>query len=222
MTDVKGIRAPTKTATGKYIDRNLFFVADPRQKDKYAEHGWDVASIVADPLFLNPTGGDFRVKAGSPAFKIGFKNFPMDQFGVKKPSLKAISAMPVIPTLNIGSDKSTPSAASSLRETADVFWLGAKLHDLKGEEFSAYGTRKEDGGIALAEVSRASEAARSGLKENDLFQAVNGRQVATSSQLLKVLVEAGQTALNVTLVRNQQVTALVQRVSPVNEPALSR
>ena len=54
MTDVKGIRAPTKTATGKRIDKNLFFVADPRQKNKYSEYGWDLYSIVGDPLFLDP------------------------------------------------------------------------------------------------------------------------------------------------------------------------
>ena len=37
---------------------------------------------------------------------------------------------------------------------AELFWLGAKLHELKGEEFSAYGTRKEDGGVALNEVPK--------------------------------------------------------------------
>ena len=85
MTDVKGIRAPTKAATGTYIGKNLFFVADPKQKDKYAEHGWDVDSIVGDPLFVAPALGDFRAKEGSPALEIGFENFAMDQFGVKKP-----------------------------------------------------------------------------------------------------------------------------------------
>ena len=56
--------------------------------------GWDEDSIVADPLFVDPAKGDFRVKDGSPALKLGFKNFPMDQFGVKKPSLKAIARTP--------------------------------------------------------------------------------------------------------------------------------
>jgi hypothetical protein len=187
MTDVKGIRAPTKTATGKTIDKNLFFVTDRKQKEKYAEHGWDLNSIVGDPLFWDPAGGDFRVKEGSPALEIGFENFPMDQFGVKKPSLKAIAKTPVIPALAAGNEGGvSPAAPMAVR---DEFWLGAKLHDLEGEEFSAYGTRKEDGGVALTEVPRTSEAARCGLRENDLVQAVNDRQIANTGQLFKTLVE---------------------------------
>ena len=193
MSDVKGIRAPTKTATGKHIDKNLFFVTDHKQKDKYAEYGWDLNSIVGDPLFLDPAGGDFRVKNGSPAFEIGFENFPMDQFGVKKPSLKAIAKTPVIPALDIGNKGAVTPAMQTA--AGDVFWLGAKLHDLEGEEFSAYGTRKEDGGVTLLEVPRTSEAARCGLKENDLIQAVNGRQVTNSGQLFTALAKVGQAAL---------------------------
>jgi membrane-associated protease RseP (regulator of RpoE activity) len=208
MTDVKGIRAPTETATGKYIDKNLFFVTDHDQKDKYAEQGWDLNSIVGDPLFMDPGGGDFRVKEGSPALEIGFKNFPMDQFGVKKPALKAIAEAPVIPDLDIGTAESTPSSGPVPTTAAEVVWLGAKLHDLKGEEFSAYGTRKEDGGVALAEVPETSEAARYGLKENDLIQAVNGQQVANSRQLFTALAEFAQAPLKVTLVRNQQVAEI--------------
>lgn len=204
MSDVKGIRAPTNAATGKNIDKNLFFVADPKQKDKYAEQGWDGNSVVGDPLFLDPAGGDFRVQDGSPALDIGFENFPMDQFGVKKPSLKAVAKTPVIPALETGSKDATSPARS--KAAGDVFWLGAKLHNLQGEEFSAYGTRKEDGGIALIEVPEASEATRCGLKENDLMQAINGHQVTNCSQLFAVLADLGPEALAVTLVRQQQVT----------------
>jgi len=39
--------------------------------------------------FINPAEGDFRVKEGSPALKLGFKNFAMDQFGVVNPRLKS-------------------------------------------------------------------------------------------------------------------------------------
>ena len=208
MTDVKGIRAPTQTATGKRIDNNLFFVADPKQKDKYAEFGWDQHSIVGNPLFLEPAAGDFRVKEGSPAIDLGFKNFAMDQFGVKKPSLKAIARTPIIPALDSRSEDGVSSVASTQKAVADVFWLGARLHDLEGEEFSAYGTRKEDGGIVLLEVPKTSEAARCGLKENDLIQAVSGRRVAGSSQLFAVLAGVGKAPLNVTLVRNQQVMTI--------------
>lgn len=43
--------------------------------------GYDLQSTIADPLFVNPQKGDYRVKENSPALKLGFKNFPMDQFG---------------------------------------------------------------------------------------------------------------------------------------------
>jgi len=216
MTDVKGIRAPTKTASGKCIDKNLFFVTDHKQKDKYAEQGWDLNSIVGDPLFLDPAGGDFRVKEGSPAFKIGFENFPMDQFGVKKPALKAIAETPVIPELGsskAGSHSRAPSKILASKPVAS-YWLGAKLYSLKGEEFSAYGVSKEEGGVALAEVPKTSAAFRAGFQENDLIQMVNESRVSNTGQLLKTLAKIGASPLKVSVVRNQQVTVLTNSECP--------
>jgi hypothetical protein len=43
--------------------------------------GLDAHSVVADPMFTNPTAGDYTVKDGSPALTVGFKNFPMTGFG---------------------------------------------------------------------------------------------------------------------------------------------
>jgi len=45
---------------------------------------------------LNPAQGDFRVKADSPALKLGFENFPMNQFGVTDPVLKKLAESPKI------------------------------------------------------------------------------------------------------------------------------
>jgi hypothetical protein len=52
--------------------------------------GLDAHSKVADPMFTDTNKtwsnylpkGDYTVKAGSPALALGFKNFPMDSFGV--------------------------------------------------------------------------------------------------------------------------------------------
>jgi hypothetical protein len=53
--------------------------------------GLDVHSSIADPLFTDTTKvfradyqprGDFSVRTGSPALALGFRNFPMDSFGV--------------------------------------------------------------------------------------------------------------------------------------------
>jgi hypothetical protein len=43
--------------------------------------GYGEGSVLAEPMFIDPAAGDFRVKPDSPALKLGFKNFPMDQFG---------------------------------------------------------------------------------------------------------------------------------------------
>jgi hypothetical protein len=79
MTAHKPIGQPE--GWGRAVDKNLFaFEADLR---KSQAAGADLHSISGDPMFIDPTAGDFRVNEGSPAFKIGFMNFPMDQFGVK-------------------------------------------------------------------------------------------------------------------------------------------
>lgn len=89
---------------GKELDYNLF-VSDNENMNRFAAHDCDSHSLIGDPLFLDAAKGDFRVKEGSPALKLGFVNFPMDQFGVIKPSLKTIVKTPEIPVLTIKTDK---------------------------------------------------------------------------------------------------------------------
>ncbi len=46
--------------------------------------GNDKHSLVADPGFADPKNGDFSLSANSPALKIGFKPFPLNQAGPRK------------------------------------------------------------------------------------------------------------------------------------------
>lgn len=51
--------------------------------------GHDTKSLVADPLFENTAKDDYRLKAGSPAFKLGFKQIPFEKIGPYKDDRRA-------------------------------------------------------------------------------------------------------------------------------------
>jgi hypothetical protein len=65
------------------LDNNCYYRTDGKPIDfagstfeQWQAKGQDAHSIVADPLFESASGGDFTLKPGSPAFRIGFK--PID------------------------------------------------------------------------------------------------------------------------------------------------
>lgn len=182
---------------GAASDHNFFvFEADLISSQ---ELGADPQSIHGDPKFMNPSSGDFRVKEGSPVFKIGFKNFPMDQFGVKKPALKAIARTPVSPALH------RYSLAQTAQEAAEPHtWLGMSLRGLRGEEFSAFGVVQEEGGVQLIQLEMFSPAIAVGLQGDDLIQQINGQKVTTVEELLAEVAKAGSGPIRVGFVRNQQ------------------
>ena len=200
MKQIRGVRTPSETVKGKRVDGNLFFPAKPTQ-----EHGWNQNSVVGDPLFVDPAKGDFRVKDGSPAFNLGFKNFPMDQFGVKKASLKAIARTPEIPELITTEDASAKGRSKS---SAQFKWMGAELKPLQGQEFSAYGVSEEVGGIALTSVPPACAAARAGLKENDVIQEINGHRSANARRFNSIVRSYKGKPMKLKIVRDQKAMEL--------------
>ena len=50
--------------------------------DAWRRLGRGEGSIMADPLFVDPKGRDFRLKPGSPALGVGFKPFDFSRAGV--------------------------------------------------------------------------------------------------------------------------------------------
>ena len=76
------------SSTGKFITRVDVGGRNPGIESKYMNIdewqslGFDQHSIMTDPLFRNPEKGDFKLEPNSPAFELGFKEFPLDQFGL--------------------------------------------------------------------------------------------------------------------------------------------
>jgi hypothetical protein len=192
---------------GKVVDRNLFAFEADLHKSRSA--GSDASSISGDPLFVDPAAGDFRVKDGSLAFQIGFQNFPMNHFGVKKPALKAIAKSPVIPALKAGG-----RPRDAMPPVAQIrYWLGARLHGLQGEEFSAFGVTREDGGVQLVDVPASSAAGAAGLQTNDLILSVNGTKTPDPAALSAALLETGEAPLELMVVRHQKASPLTVKPS---------
>ncbi|HEY2786620.1 MAG TPA: PDZ domain-containing protein [Fimbriiglobus sp.] len=178
---------------GREMDFNLVHqpgITVPQPAKKLVQQSKrDDHSVVADALFCGPERGDYRVKEGSPALKLGFVNFPMDQFGVQKPALKAIARTPEFPKFQSG--QTTPTVAAH-------FWLGMSVRELTGEEYSAFGVAKDSGGVQVL------RGANSGIETGDLIQAVNGQSVKTFADLMCRQNEAAGKSLEVGIVRKQQ------------------
>ncbi len=168
-----------KVAWGREVDRNCF--VNEAQRVVYGLKGWELHSVAGDPMFLDPVHGDFRVGPTSPALKIGFTNFPMDRFGVQKPSLRAVARTPVIPRLDFSMQTPSKQFAENQPDTPwrPELWSGAMLRELEGMEYSAYGIAEGEGGVVLIAVPPESAAAASGFREWDLIQSVDGKPVKT-------------------------------------------
>jgi hypothetical protein len=84
------------------LDRNLYWnTGGPvlfagKTLAQWQAGGQDVHSIVADPLFADATSGDFALRAGSPASRIGFVPIDGERAGLLTPR-DADSAAPAFP-----------------------------------------------------------------------------------------------------------------------------
>jgi hypothetical protein len=188
---------------GEELDHNLF-ASSERDRLAFAANGADEHSVVGDPMFLDPSRGDFTVENSALAKQIGFVNFPMDHFGVRKTSLRKIAEGPVIPHLNIR----TESNAASSPTLSNVEWMGARLHDAQGSEMSAYGMPLNTKAVAVLEViSGSSPASLGGLRKGDLIIGTTSGRIESIKDLLKVASESsGFIALQV--IRNQSEKTL--------------
>ena len=194
---------------GKECDANLLH--DPNQKEPVSaselqkQSKRDERSLRADAMFVDPDSGDYRVKENSPALKLGFKNFPMNRFGVQKPELKAIARTPRLPSL----EQKQSSNSQSKRNARRVQWLGATIKNVVGlGEVSATGLPKEIG-VLIVELPKQSLAAKNGLKENDVVLKCNTFSTDTLAAFLKHWNAAPpQSSVTLEIWRNQKTMSL--------------
>lgn len=191
-TEYKPIRVDS---WGTEIDRNFFPNDNALLKAK--ANGTDLHSLAGDPLFENPSQGNFSVKKGSPALKIGFKNFPMNRFGVTIPRLKALAKTPVIPDL--------VTIEAKDNDDQIISWRGAKLKKLKGlSEISATGMTRE-ACIFIQSIGKNSPLIKLGLQPNDVILKVKQKETNSLREFFSTYAEdTSAPSLKFTIWRNQQ------------------
>jgi hypothetical protein len=174
-------------AKSEQIDRNLF--ATFKVPETFRRLGIDRNSVTADPQFVNAAAADYRVRPGSPAVRIGFVNFPMDQFGVASPHLKSRAKK------WDGLGGPMKGSVGEPADTALYTWQGATLRSLInfGRESEILGAREwsDNRGVLIKAVAADSVAARAKLPADAAILAVNGRPVSNIIELIKVLRESG-------------------------------
>ena len=184
---------------GKEVDYNLF--PDAKALDAAKANNTDPNSLAGDPLFVNVSKGNYEVKNESPALKLGFTNFKMDEFGVVSASLKSLAKKVPLPVVNLASSNSALTA---------INWLGAKLKNVAGlGDRSAYGLPDETG-VIVDEISAGSILAKSPLKKGDVIRKMNKKEVTSISDLTNIYQEinwTGQTEFEI--FRNQKLESIV-------------
>ena len=147
------------------------------------QSGRDAHSVIADARFVDPSAGDYRVPADSPALALDFVNFPMDRFGVQKPALKALARTPELP--RVQSRAASPASAATVRPADPVTWFGARLRNIVDEgERSAFGLPAATGVLVL-EVPAGSALAKAGLRKNDVILSADGRKIPDTAALVR-------------------------------------
>ena len=188
---------PSDGKWGKEMDYNFFAYSDSASCHRFAANGCDVHSTFGDPMFMDAREGDFRVREESPALRLGFRNFPMDSFGVVSPRLRALAKVPDIPVVSVS------GMANSGNEV--IVWMGVRLKNITslGQQ-SAVGL-KDWNGAWVEEVPASSVLARSGLRINDVVLKAGGKDIRNVADL-RTLKLASRFELEVW--RNQQTVIL--------------
>nr|WKN34561.1 PDZ domain-containing protein [Tunicatimonas sp. TK19036] len=188
---------------GEVIDSNFFSTKEAMLKSQLYER--DMNSKYGDPMFKAPGQLDFTVSEESPALEVGFENFPMNQFGVQKPALRARAKMPEVPPVN---------TVDTIRSSSSVAWLRNQLKSVESEqEQSAYGLHADEGVIVLQVWKLSPAVQNNGIRKDDVILEVAGVKVTnTAGFLLETKKYQQQGKMDVVVMRNQKPVNLTIKI----------
>jgi hypothetical protein len=180
---------------GDRVDSNLF--TDPAGVAAAQKNGTDRNSVVAaaNAIFPGASRGNYTVPALPPVLKIGFHNFPMNEFGVQKPSLRKLAMQPVIPVLRTDDGPAANPTVFS--------WKGGSCRNVSGlGDRSVFGLPDETGVVVL---SGGKDSAGWGLMKGDVIRSIDGRPVKDVKALKEVSASVNKRkSITVGIFRNQQ------------------
>ncbi|MDP5031711.1 PDZ domain-containing protein [Paraglaciecola sp.] len=186
---------------GQQIDYNLFV----NQADLKAAQalGLDTHSMHGEPQFVAPEQGNYQLAEGSLGLELGFKNFPMDQFGVQTEALRVLAETPKFPELFLSAKDNQVGKTHEL--------LGATLKSVEtlGEQ-SALGIA-DIAGVMILKVAPNSKMAAAGIQVSDVILQVVDTQFGGQDEIKNAadLLAAYQSrkwrgVLEIMISRNQQ------------------
>ena len=185
---------------GTEVDYNIF--ADSIAYNNARKNQTDEHSIVYPITFRNPQAGDYRVSDASDAiFRIGFRNFDMDRFGVASPRLKQLAKQPVMPTPFSEKDIATQKNI--------VIWENMRLKNLDtlGER-SATGMDSERG-VYIISLDSHRSSFRDLLRSNDVILNFGGTPVYQLEDLKKAVQQVDlKNPQKIIIFRNQKENTL--------------
>ena len=149
---------------GKRVDENL--LPNLAALDQAHANGTDGHSVFGQPEFVAPAKGDYSVRPGSLATRIGFKNFSMTDFGVRPERLRQRAAHPAYPL------PLTDASQGEAAATKSVAGMTVKSVTTAGEQ-SAAGL-PTIAGVMVLSVEAGGPADAAGLKPGDVIVALPG------------------------------------------------
>ncbi len=177
---------------GKEVDYNIFM--DSTSLKEARLNKTDMHSVVAPNLFTDPASGDYRVKNNSPAFKTGFKNFDMNNFGVVSPALKKSAKHVDIPALII---------LKKIKDKVTEF-MGMKVKSLNTLDEQSATSMSSAKGVLVLEVPPQCHL-KNYIRPNDVILSFNNRPTDNVRELLEARMgkKFGK-KVNMVIFRNQK------------------